>query len=345
MRIVQNLDSSRNGKAYIPYSRQWLTKKDIARVIDSLNSDWIAGDGPITKRFEAELAEKTGFKYAVAVNSGTAALHIAVEMMRFGVTHISVPALTFVATANVVELAGLTVVLEDVHKRKLVNGDCQISVDYAGYPSGGSLIVDAAHSLRPSMNNGNNKIVCVSFHATKNSVVSGEGGALLTDDDIWHKHALQLRAHGQGGDKNTVRLGWNYRMPDFCAALARSQLEELEVRLARRRQIAEYYIAEFERIPEIELPAWDDNHTWHLFPIRLNSRNGFRLLLNADGIETRVHFLPIYRHPYYASRGIDPANFPNTEEAYKRLVSIPIFYGMKDSEVEEVVESVKRNVQ
>lgn len=341
MKLLQNPKSFRHGKEIIPYSRQWVTRKDISRVVDCLNSDWIAGTGPLTERFERELAEVTGYRYALVVNSGTTALYIAISQLGSR-DLVEIPALTFVATANAVKKRGCRLSLCDIDRTTLVGETWGISVDYAGYPATPGAIIDASHSLRPAM--ATSETACVSFHATKNSVVSGEGGAVLTNDEYIYQLGKSIREHGFTDKRETFAPSLNFRLPDFCVALARSQLEELEKRLDRRRQIARYYLQEFATLP-VELPATHSEHTWHLFVLRVDDRDGFRERLLQHGIETQVHYLPIYRHPFYAVHlEYTPKDFPITEEAYSRIVSIPIWCGMTDEMVDDVVKVVKGSV-
>jgi len=148
-----------------------------------------------------------------------------------------------------------------------------------------------------------------------------------------------------------VLLGFNYRLPDIACALGIQQLKKLEANLARRREIAARYTAAFREIPGIISPSVRDdvNPAWHLYPIRidvakLNAGRGevFRAL-RAENIGVNVHYIPIHLHPYYVERfGERRGEYPVAEDAYQRLISIPMFHGMSDEDVENVIEAVAK---
>ncbi len=148
-----------------------------------------------------------------------------------------------------------------------------------------------------------------------------------------------------------VMLGFNYRLTDIACALGLSQLKKLEANLSRRREIAARYSVAFSSLAEVTPPAVraDANPAWHLYPIRLNlekltvdRRKIFRAL-RAENIGVNVHYIPVHRHPYYRDRfGYRGGEYPIAGNAYERLISLPMFHGMSDQDIEDVIAAVKK---
>ncbi len=252
-----------------------------------------------------------------------------------------------------------------------------LPVDYAGHPAdlepilalaeqhGLVVIEDASHALgakykgRPVGSLGH--MTVFSFHPVKH-ITTGEGGMVTTDNPKFAETLRRFRNHGISSDARQrqsegqwyyemVLLGFNYRLTDIACALGIQQLKKLDANLSRRRQIAERYAESFSEIPEVVLPAvrGDANPAWHLYPIRLdltklNADRGqaFRAL-RAENIGVNVHYIPVHRHPYYSERfGYRGGEYPVAEDAYERLISLPMFHGMSDSDVADVVRAVEK---
>jgi perosamine synthetase len=150
-----------------------------------------------------------------------------------------------------------------------------------------------------------------------------------------------------------VLLGFNYRLPDIVCALGIQQLKKLDANLTRRREIAARYAAAFREIPGVIPPAVRPGASpaWHLYPIRLNlekltaDRPQIFRALRAENIGVNVHYIPVHLHPYYRERfGYKGGEFPMGEDGYSRLISLPMFHGMSDQDVEDVIEAVKKVV-
>jgi perosamine synthetase len=148
-----------------------------------------------------------------------------------------------------------------------------------------------------------------------------------------------------------VLLGFNYRLPDIVCALGLEQLKRLDANLVRRRAIAATYTAAFREIPGIIAPAVrsEANPAWHLYPIRLDSpklsadRAQVFRALRAENIGVNVHYIPVHYHPYYRKRfGSRDGEFPVAEDAYERLISLPMSHAMTDRDVEDVIEAVTK---
>ena len=198
-----------------------------------------------------------------------------------------------------------------------------------------------------------------SFHPVKH-VATGEGGMVTTDRAEFAESLRRFRNHGISSDARQrhatgqwhyemVELGYNYRLTDIACALGVSQLQKLDRNLARRREIAARYTAAFREMPGIVVPAVREgvNPAWHLFPIRLDlgrlrvDRGRVFRALRAENIGVNVHYIPVHLHPYYRERfGFKPGDFPVAETAYQRLISLPMFHGMLDQDVEDVIAAV-----
>ncbi len=252
-----------------------------------------------------------------------------------------------------------------------------LPVDYAGHPAdldamlelaarhGLVVIEDACHALgaeyRGRRTGSIADMTVFSFHPVKH-VATGEGGMVTTDRTDCAQTLRRFRNHGISSDARQraaegqwryemVLLGFNYRLPDFVCALGLSQLKKLEANLSRRREIAARYAAAFRDLAGILPPAVrvDVNPAWHLYPIRLslerlsaNRAQVFRAL-RAENIGVNVHYIPVHCHPYYRDRfGYRGSEYPIAEDAYERLISLPMFHGMGDQDVEDVIAAVEK---
>jgi perosamine synthetase len=287
--MMKNFKYSNNNSSFIPYGHQWIDEDDIQAVVDALRSDWIT-TGPKVSEFEKAVAEFVGVKEAVAVSSGTAALHAA--MYAIGIEpgdEVILPPMTFAATANAVVFQGGTPVFADVDPETLLIDPAQveakissrtkaiIAVDYAGQPCDYDalksiadkynlfLIADACHSLG-AVYKGRNvgtlaDLTIFSFHPVKH-ITTGEGGMVVTDKPQFAKQIRLFRNHGinidfRNREKNKswlyeiVDLGYNFRLSDIQCALGISQLKKLPGFLKTRREIAKCYNNAFEEIENI----------------------------------------------------------------------------------------------
>jgi perosamine synthetase len=287
--MMKNFKYSNNNSSFIPYGHQWIDEDDIQAVVDALRSDWIT-TGPKVSEFEKAVVEFVGVKEAVAVSSGTAALHAA--MYAIGIEpgdEVILPPMTFAATANAVVFQGGTPVFADVDPETLLIDPAQveakissrtkaiIAVDYAGQPCDYDalksiadkynlfLIADACHSLG-AVYKGRNvgtlaDLTIFSFHPVKH-ITTGEGGMVVTDKPQFAKQIRLFRNHGinidfRNREKNKswlyeiVDLGYNFRLSDIQCALGISQLKKLPGFLKTRREIAKCYNNAFEEIENI----------------------------------------------------------------------------------------------
>lgn len=253
-----------------------------------------------------------------------------------------------------------------------------VAVDYAGHPAdydalrdiatrrGLALVDDAAHSLGAT-DRGRKigelaDVATLSFHPVKH-ITTGEGGAVLSRDPDVHHNVVEFRSHGMVREESRLRrhegpwyhemqsLGFNYRLTDVQSALGMSQLRRLPQFLERRRQIAARYDRDLAGLEAFRIPGRRDGvePAWHLYVLRVDGNPadsaGKRRLayeaLRRHGIGVQVHYLPVYRHPYYEDLGYPAGLCPAAEDFYSRAVSIPIFPAMTDAEVDRVVEAVR----
>ena len=253
------------------------------------------------------------------------------------------------------------------------------AVDYAGHPAdlkalcllaqnhGLLLIEDACHALGAD-HQGKRvgsiaDMTVFSFHPVKH-LTTGEGGMVTTQDAKLAETLRRFRNHGISSEARQrqdagqwfyemVLLGYNYRLTDIACALGISQLSRLEANLARRRVIAAQYRNAFSALAAIELPAVREgvHPAWHLFPIRLRPENlsagradVFRAL-RAENLGVNVHYVPVHLHPYYRAQfGDQRGKYPIAEDAYERLISLPMFHSMTARDVEDVIHAVHKVV-
>jgi dTDP-4-amino-4,6-dideoxygalactose transaminase len=318
----------------IPYSKQTITEDDIKAVSDCLESDWIAGNGPVVQEFEEALCEYTGYKYCVLTNSATSALFVAYRAYGFRqYKRITMPTLTFVATAN---MCPNVATLVDVDPISLVRNNLDVGVSYTGYPVYDCCIADNAHSLVPDMALWDNVVSVLSFHPLK-AITTGEGGAILTSSPAIWQTARKMVDHGRMKQGDNYGNGHNFRMPSINAALGLSQLQRADANLAWRRKIADWYT---ESMPLSILPDWHEDHSYHLFVLRIpHDRDWFKDELHKLGIGTQIHYPPLYTYPHI---GGHPSDYPNTSRAYKEILSIPIYSGMTKDDANTVMNAVEK---
>jgi perosamine synthetase len=203
-----------------------------------------------------------------------------------------------------------------------------------------------------------------SFHPVKH-LTTGEGGMVATDDARLAETLRRFRNHGISSEARQrqeagqwfyemVLLGFNYRLTDIACALGLSQLEKLDANLARRREIASQYAAAFRNLATVVIPTVraNVNPAWHLYPVRLklemltSGRAEIFRALRAENIGVSVHYIPVHRHPYYTEYLKTRANegYPVAEDAYERLISLPMFHGMTAQDAEDVIHAVRKVV-
>jgi perosamine synthetase len=252
-----------------------------------------------------------------------------------------------------------------------------LPVDYAGHPAdfdelydiadhhGLVIIEDACHALgaeyRGRRIGSISHMTVFSFHPVKH-LTTGEGGMVTTDNPRFADTLRKFRNHGIGSEARErqaqgqwhyemVLLGFNYRLTDIACALGLKQLSKLESNLARRREIAAKYNETLCSVSGITLPSVQDHvlPAWHLYPVRLDlaplpaGRAEIFQALRAENIGVNVHYIPVHLHPYYSDRfGYKPGDYPIAESAYECLISMPMFHGMTDQDVDDVLCALEK---
>lgn len=373
----------------IPYGRQLIEEDDIEAVINVLRSDFLT-QGPKIQEFEAEIANCCNSKYAVAFNSGTSALHAAYFAigLKKRDNFITTPN-TFVATSNAGLYLGARPIFVDVEsdtgnvdasrieERITENTKLIVPVHYAGHPANMEVIhnlaekydlfvvEDACHALGSKYKQHKigsprySDMTVLSFHPVK-QITTGEGGAVLTNDEKCYEKLYMFRAHGITKEKFLEKphgdwyyemqlLGYNYRMTDIQAALGLSQLRKLHRFIERRREIVKAYERAFDGNPYFDIPVEKGYafSSYHLYPIRLKQEYASRKpqifsKMKERGLGVQVHYIPVYWQPYYRQMEYKMGICPNAEEFYRREISIPLHQSMQDEDIEFIVDSILR---
>jgi perosamine synthetase len=401
-------------KIAVPFFRPDLSGGEIDEVVAVLRSGWLT-TGPKTKRFEEDFALAVGARHAIALNSCTAALHLAVEALGLQPGNVVlVPTMTFAATAEVVRYLGAIPVLVDCDPETLNldlrDADRKLEALRAGRLPGGIprdakpvgimpvhvgglmldaagvrswakardlwVVEDAAHAFpaaframpeSPWTRCGENTadVTCFSFYANK-TITTGEGGMAVTDDPVLSERMRLMSLHGlsndawarySGGrawDYRIVAPGFKYNLTDVAAAIGLCQLARADAMRESRARIVDRYRAALSDLEELELPEEPANrvHAWHLFPVRLRldclTRDRAQLIdeLREAGVGCSVHWRPLHLHPYYLETyGWKPGDLPVASREWERLVSLPLFPGMRDEEIDHVVSTLRSVVE
>ncbi len=379
----------------VPYHRPSIGREEIEEVVRTLESGWLT-TGPRTEQFEREFRHYLRVPHALAVNSCTAGLHLALAALGVGpgMEVITTP-LTFCATVNVILHVGATPVLADVDadgnldpasvaERITERTRALLPVHLAGLPCEMEalwslarrhrlyVIEDCAHAVGSHylgwpIGAGNpttgdySDASAFSFYATKN-LTTGEGGMVTTHDDELARTMRLLCLHGISKDAwhrysdkghwyyQVLAPGFKYNLSDIQSAIGIHQLRKLESFIEVRARYARLYNEILKDVGEVELPAERPGrrHSWHLYLLRLNlqnlsvTREDFITELRIRGIGTSVHFIPIPLHPFFAHWARRPENrCPRAMALYARLVSLPLYPAMTESQVEYVANAVK----
>lgn len=362
-------------KSHIPYTKHSIEDDDIDQVIRILKGTYLT-TGPEVKIFEENFAKRIGTKFAVACSSGTAALHLlalTVENANKG-NFITCP-LTFVADANCAKYVGAEVKFADINLdtwnisiesiKETVDSKTKAIVitHFAGLPAKIDeiedfckeneifLIEDACHSPGATLNGRNTgtfgDAAIFSLHPAKHIAV-GEGGIITTNNEELYEKLMVYRNHGleswqkrKGYLYDIKVLGYNYRMTDSEAALGNSQIKKLENSLEKRISIANYYYQNinWSKLDYQKLSV-DSTHAYHLFPVIVdeeNERINFMNYLRDYNIGATIHY-PLINELSLYSRSKQYT--PNAKEIGHKILSIPMFPTLKDSEIEYIVEVI-----
>ncbi len=362
-------------------ARPCFPDEDVQTILDLIGQSLRSGTltmGPVVKNFEAQFAAMVGVKHAIAANSGTAALEIALRCIGVQGREVIVPTETFVASANAVILAGgkpifaeinpdtLCLDFNDIERRITSKTAAVMIVHMAGLipPNindliklcehhGLALLEDAAHAHGASFGKRRagsfGRAGCFSFYPTK-VITAGEGGMITTNDDGLASLARSLRNHGANprGD-DYVRVSANWRMPEANAAIGLVQLRRLEGFLNRRNEIAALYNLGFASIPGIKpLPPYPSvrQSYWNYIAMLDDGIDRLELasvLKKEFGIEIAWPYdPPCHLQPVFRDAlGSKPGDLPKSEYILSRHIALPIHAGLSDDDVTYVIDSLR----
>ena len=381
----------------LPYGLHLIEEDDVAAVVAALRSDLLA-QGPRVAAFEARFAERVGAAHAVAVSSGTAALHVALAALDVVAGDACiVPAVTFLSTATAALHCGAEAVFADVDPDTGLATPDTITEAFARAGTaravlpvhlsgrlcdtaaiadvarrhGAVVVEDACHAVGGADAHGapvgscrDSDAAVFSFHPVK-TIAAGEGGMVSLADPERAERMRRLRNHGvtrdaammhepgsfaEDGQANPwsyeqLELGFNYRMNEMEAALGLSQLNKLDRFVARRAALAARYDRLLTRLSPLvrtvpTLPG--QRPTLHLYTVLIDfeaaglSRAEVMRALAARGVGTQVHYIPLYRQPFFMNR-YGEMRLPGAEAYYARCLALPLFPAMADAHVDQVV--------
>jgi len=357
----------------IPLAKPYIDDEDIKGVVDVLLSGRLSR-GPKVKEFEKNFAEKIGTKYAIAVNSGTSALHLCLKSLGIGKgDEVITSPFSFIASANSILFEGAKPVFVDIEEDTYnMNPDLieekitkrtkailpvhifgqsckmdkimQIAKKHKLY-----VIEDACESILAKYKGKNVGIFgdasVFSFFPNK-QITTGEGGIILTNNKEIAELCRSYR--NQGRDINSdwlehVRIGYNYRMDEMSASLGVTQLKKINEIILKRRIVAREYINQLLWTEGIILPKEYvyNKHTWFVFVVRVKERDKVMKKLEAKGIPTRVYFPSIHKQIFY-DKGEE---FPVSEKVSKEALALPFYTAMTDEEIFKVCDALREAIR
>jgi len=373
-------------KTRIPYNKPFIVGQELYYIAQAVIEGQLAGDGPFTKRCHAWLEDRIGCRKALLTHSCTAALEMAAMLCDIQPgDEVIMPSFTFVSTANAFVLRGAVPVFVDIRpdtlnidehlieKALTSKTKAIVPVHYAGVPCAMDeimetarkrevfVIEDAAQALL-SMHKGTHlgtigHLGCLSFHETKN-IISGEGGALLINHDVFKERAEVIREKGTNRsqffrgevDKYTwVDIGSSYLPSELISAFLFAQMELADKIIATRRAIFHSY---YEQLKELEddgclrLPFIDDGssnngHIFYIIAASLAQRDRLIEHLNSDGIKAIFHYVPLHSSPAGKKYGRTAGKMDQTDDLSDRLLRLPLYYGMSEADVQRIAGKIK----
>lgn len=358
-----------------------MAHEEVKAVEEVLKSGWI-GLGPKTKEFEEKFARYVGIKYAIGVNSCTAALHLALKVMGVEGGEVITTPMTFISTNHTILYNKATPIFADVEKdtlnirvdeiEKLITSNTKaiLVVHYGGHPcdmdsileiarsKNVKVIEDAAHACGSEYKGRKigslSDATCFSFHAVKN-LATGDGGMITVHNKEVAERLRKLywlgisrgtwdrsKERAYKWEYNVEEIGYKYHMNDIIAAIGLVQLAKLEAANERRREIVKKYNKAFSDIDWLEIPIEKEyaKSAHHNYVIKVLNRKRDKLItyLAENDITASVHYIPnhlyeIYK-PYYKK-------LPVVESVWKKIITLPLFPGMKDKQVEFIIDKIK----
>ena len=360
----------------IPIAKPNFGKEEITAVKEVLESGILAS-GPRTKSFEKEFAEYVGVEHAVAMTSGTVALDVALKALKIGPgDEVITSAFSFIASSNCMLFQDAKPVFADIDPRTFnidpsdvaekitAKTRALVPIHLFGQPAemdalkeiaednGIALVEDAAQAHgaehKGQKVGGIGDVGCFSFYATKN-MTSGEGGMITTNDQKLADKARLLINHGQSKKYHHDTLGYNYRMTEFCAAIGSVQLKKLDGFNEKRRENAKLLSNGIRKLHGLTVPYIENDvkPVFHQYVVRVEnnySRNRDELadILTKKSIGVAVHYpIPIYRQSLYQKLGYEKTTCPNTEDACKKVLSLPVHPLVDREDIDYILDVLK----
>jgi len=362
----------------IPLSQPDITDLERKAVLEVLKTPYLSL-GPKVKEFEKEIAQYVGRKYGVAVNSGTSALHLIVKALDIKDNDevITTP-FSFISSSNCILYERAKPVFVDIDSKTLnidtskiekkINKKTKaiLAVDVFGYPADWDklkkiakkhnlyLIEDSAEAFGSEYQGkkcgsfGDTAIL--SFFPNKQITTAGEGGMVLTNNkkiaDFCYSTRNQGRRLEAGKWLEHIRLGYNYRMPEVCAAMGIAQFKRINEILAKRAKVASFYNEKLKNCKEIELP--NSRRSWFVYVIRLKekytqkTRDRIIKQMGQKGVQCSNYFCPIHLQPYYREKfGFKEDDFPICEQVSQRTIALPFYNNLQEKEIDFIVKTLR----
>lgn len=366
-------------KKDLPLSSQDITDLEIDRVIKVLRSSTISR-GPELKEFEEKIASYIGVPHAIAVNSGTSALHLAVKALglKQGDEVITTP-LSFIASTSCLMMEGVKPVFSDVDSQTgNLNPDlieekitpktkAILAVDYFGYPCDMDKINEIAkkHNLyviedsceaigseyKGERVGKKADIATFAFFPNK-QITTGEGGMIITSNENLAKLCRSLRHHGSADHGWSIieRVGYNYWINELNCALGCAQMQRIDEILKKREKVAEMYANKLKDLSEIRLPPKVSHIkvSWYIFFIQVDKKIRDDLIeyLKEKGIASRAYFPCIHTQPFYKEKfGFKGGEFPSAEEFSEKTIALPFYTNLKEEDIDYVVKNLKEGLE
>lgn len=360
----------------IPIADVELTEEEITAVVEVLKSGYLV-QGSKTEQFEEEFAKEVGADHAIAVGSGTAALHIAYLVHIEEGDEVLVPSFSHVSTGSMVEFAGgkpvfcdidprtFTIDLDDARRKVNENTSAVVPVHLFGNACDVDAIADFADSndlgviwdaaqAHGTTYDGRDvgsfdDAVCYSFYPTKN-MFTGEGGMITTNDSAIAAECRLLRAHGQTEKYLHPEIGFNYRITDIGSAIGLEQLEKLGEFVDERRRNAAYLTEQLSEIEGVLTPEVPDfsGHSYHQYTVLVEpdvlgkTRDAVSDELDNRGIGNAVHYpRGIHEQPAFVKR-YGEQTLPVVEDLAQRILSLPIYPGLEEEELGRIAETMRK---
>ncbi len=365
----------------IPLSRPDVDEQDIQSVVEVLKTPYLS-IGPKLVEFESKIANYVGRKFAVGVNSGTSALHLIIRSLGIGGgDEVITTPFSFVASANCILFEGARPVFVDIEEETLninpeligqaINKNTKgiLSVDVFGHPCDWDAILDIAQKRGlyvvedscEALGAKYKERKCGSFGVASafgfypnKQITTGEGGMIVTDDEVLANLCRSMRNQGRGEDMswlNHDRLGYNYRLDEMSAALGLSQLGKFEQILEKRSQVADQYLNRLKEIDEVNVQFIRKNSvmSWFVFVIRLKegiNRDRVIEYLKENGIASKPYFPPIHLQPFYIKQfGYKMGDFPITERIASQCLALPFYNALSNNQIDIIIDVLKKAIR